>query len=260
MRTNKIKRMLKSGDMLAVPEINRVFSPKIVDVLGFLGYECVWIDMEHSDLNYDQIYHLAGCARAAGMDVIVRIPRGEYSTVIKPLEAGANGLVLPHCMSAQDAREFVRKAKFAPLGLRGMGGGIDSHFGTMPAGEYTKLANEETLLAVMIEDKEAVDAADDIAAVDGIDLLFIGPGDLSQSYGITGQVDHPLMLQAMENVSNACRKHGKAWGSVGGAEEYLDKLLERGAQFINIASEITTLANGFRAAREYALRKFGKGE
>ncbi len=90
--------MLKKGNPVAVPEINHIFSPKIVEILGKLGYECVWIDMEHSVLGYERLAELTMAARISGMDVIVRIAKGGYTSVIKPLEAGANALVLPHCI------------------------------------------------------------------------------------------------------------------------------------------------------------------
>ena len=160
-------------------------------------------------------------------------------------------------MSAEDAKEFVRMAKFAPLGLRGLGAGIDSQYGMAHIKDYVKQANEETLLVVMIEDQEVVACVDSIAAVEGIDVLFVGPADLSQSYGVTGQVGHPLVLQAMEKVSAACKKHGKTWGSVPEPGGRIEKLLDLGAQFINIVSDIRVLIDGFQAAREKVTQKPG---
>ena len=260
MKRNNVKAMLKRGEFVGVPEINRVFSPKIVDVLGWLGYECIWIDMEHSDASYEHVYNLASAAGCAGMDVIVRIARGQYSSVIRPLEAGANGLVLPHCISADDARKFVRMAKFAPVGLRGMGCGRDSHFGTDSVPEYVEHANDETLLLVMIEDKEAVEDVDNIVAVEGIDGVFVGRGDLSHSYGMPGETEHRIIFEALEKISAACKKHNKAWGAVPLPGGKLDKLLALGAGFANIASDHTVLIEGFKAAREKMLHSTGKAD
>jgi 2-keto-3-deoxy-L-rhamnonate aldolase RhmA len=251
------KATLKQGGRVFFPEINRIFSPKIVDILGCLGYGCVWIDMEHSDLRYDEIYQMATSGRAADMDVIVRVNKGDYSRIIKPLEAGVNGLVLPHCMNAQDARDFVRMAKFQPMGLRAMGAGRDSDFGMACIPEWVRQANEETLLIVMIEDKEAIDNIDGIAAVEGVDVLFVGPGDLSQSLGVTGQMDHPLIVDAMQKVSAASEKHGKAWGSVPLPESGVDVLMQNGARFISAASDLQVLISGYQAAKKRMEEVFG---
>src|SRR3972149_8459093 len=188
MKRNNVKEMLKKGKVVLVPEINRIFSPKIIEILGLLKYECVWIDMEHSELGLDQLSDMILAARVADVDVIVRIAKGGYNSVIRPLELGAGGLVLPHCMCADEAREFVRMAKFTPMGLRGMGAGRDSNYGLTRLNDYIRYANKETLLAVMVEDREAIASIDELAAVRGIDVLFIGPADLSQSYGVIGEL------------------------------------------------------------------------
>lgn len=249
MNENKVKQSLKNGEVVAVAEVNRIFSPKIIDVLGYLGYKCAWIDMEHSDASYEQVYNMICAARASDIEIIVRMQRGTYSTAIKPLEAGAGGLVMPHCMSGQDAKDYVWNCKFAPLGLRGIGGGGDSMYGTMPTAEYVKCANDRTLLAVMIEDRQAIEAIDDIASVDGIDLLFIGPGDLSQSFGVVGDINHPLMIDAMVKVSAAAKKHGKAWGTVRGNDEYFERQCELGVQWTNVINDTSALFNGYGAAK-----------
>ena len=250
MKENKVKALLKQGKPVMVPEINQIFSPRIIEILGILGFESVWIDMEHSDLTYDCLSGLCRTVCSKNMDVIVRIARNDYSSVVKLLEMGVNGLVLPHCLGAEDARRFVRMAKFAPLGLRGIGAGADSDYGIADISNFVKAANKETLLAVMIEDKEAIDEADNIAAVEGIDVLFIGPGDLTHSYGILGQTEHPLIRKAMGKVDDVCKKHKKAWGSIAEPGGRIERLLGLGAQFINITSEMSVLTEGFRLAKE----------
>ncbi len=252
MRRNKVKEILKRGEVVIVPEINRIFSPKIVEILGLLNYECVWIDMEHSDLSLEKLSDMVVAARGTDMDVIVRIAKGGYTSVIQPLEIGATGLVLPHCMSVDEAREFVRMAKFAPMGLRGIGAGRDSEYGLANLNEYIEKANKETLLIAQVEDKEAVDEVDGIAGVEGIDVLFIGPVDLSQSYGITGQLDHPIIRQAIEKVAIACKKHGKSWGLPVEQGERMRKILDKGARFLNCASEMNILLKGFKEVREHS--------
>ena len=190
-KVNHTKAALLRGETIAVPEINRVSNPIVVEVLALAGYTCVWIDMEHSHLNLEGLSNMVLAARAVNLDVIVRIPHGPYNQVMKTLELGAGGLVWPHCRSADEAHQFVRMAKFRPLGLRGMGGGRDSYSAKLSALSSWIKPTQTRCLGVMIEDKEGVDDVEAIAAVDGIDLLFVGPGDLAHSYGVEREAGAP---------------------------------------------------------------------
>ncbi len=251
-RANLTKAALLRGETIAVPEINRVFDPIVVELVAEAGFTRVWIDMEHSHLDLGGLSNMILAARTVDLDVIVRIPHGPYNQVMKTLELGANGLILPHCKSADEARRFVRMAKFRPLGLRGMGGGRDSRFGKMARKEFLDLANEHTLLGVMIEDAEGVDDADAIAAVEGIDLLFIGPGDLRHSYGIErdggDQIDHPKIHEAFDKVGAACRAHAKAMGTAIGAGEHMRTVFEKGTRWFNCCHDVAALTNGYGQA------------
>ena len=144
-------------------------------------------------------------------------------------------------------------AKFRPLGLRGMGLGRDSQFGSIETKEYLDAANEQTLLGVMIEDQEGVENAESIAAVEGIDLLFVGPGDLSHSYGVEREGGHPIthkkILDAFEVVGQACRSHGKAMGTAVDPGEAMRQAVERGTRWLNCCHDLTALRNGFSQAR-----------
>ena len=251
-KPNHTKSAMLRGETIAVPEIVRVFDPIVVELIAEAGFTCVWIDMEHSHLGLDGLSNMILAAQTVDVDVIVRIPHGPYNQVMKPLELGASGLIWPHCKSADEARQFVRMAKFRPLGLRGMGVGRDSRFGRMVRKDYLDLANEHTLLGVMIEDEEGVDDADAIAAVGGIDLLFIGPGDLRHSYGIEreggDQIDHPKILEAFEKVGEACRVHRKAMGTAVGPGEHMRTVFEKGTRWFNCCHEATALINGYEGA------------
>ena len=177
-------------------------------------------------------------ARTVDLDVIVRIPHGPYNQLMKTFELGAGGLIWPHCKSAEEARQFVRMAKFRLLGLRGMGGGRDSRFGKMVRKDFLDRANGNTLLGVMIEDEEAVDDVEAIAAVEGIDLLFIGPGDLRHSYGVEreggDQIAHPRILEAFDRVGEACRAHGKAMGTAVDPGEPMRVVFAKGTRWFKL--------------------------
>ena len=158
--SNETKAALKRGETLMIAEINRIFDPAVVELAAQAGFGCTWIDMEHSHLDLGALASMVLAARTVDIDVVVRIPKGPYNQVIKPLELGAGGLVWPHCKSANEAAAFVEMAKFQPLGKRGCGGGRDSRYGTLDFVEYTTKANAETLLGVMIEDAEGVEDVD----------------------------------------------------------------------------------------------------
>lgn len=253
-RTNKTKAALLRGETVKVPEINRVFNPILVELIAQVGYKCVWIDMEHSHLDFDSLSNMILAARTVDLDVFVRIPHGPYNQIIKTLELGAAGLIWPHCKSADEAREVVRNGKFRPMGLRGMGGGRDSGFGSQDVREYLDLANEHTLLGVMIEDAEGVECVEEIAAVDGIDLLFVGPGDLSHSYGVERNERPPIMqdkvLAAFDRVGEACRVNGKIMGTAVDPGEGMRNAVRRGTRWLNLCHEATAIKNGYANASD----------
>ncbi len=247
MKPNRMLEKLRRGEPVLVGTVWTVPHWKVVEMMGIVGYDGVWLEMEHSDFTWEQISQMTLAARATGMEVLVRIPRGSYNDVIRPLEAGATGLLLPHCTGSADAREFVRMARFAPLGWRGIGGSVDTRYGTVPFTEYIAWANQEILLGVMIERKEAVDDVDAIAATEGLNLLYIGPADLSQSYGVVGQWDHPLIKEATQRVAESCARHGKWWGAAGAMP--VPELLRLGARFFTVTSESDALMSSFQRAK-----------
>ena len=163
--------------------------------------------MEHRAFGFDKIDPISLACRTAGVDLMVRIRKTGYDSPMRALEFGANGLMIPHCRSAAEARQWVEWVRFPPAGKRGLDGvGADSDFGFADMHEYLKHANEQVFLALQVEDKEAVEAIDEIVAVEGFDLVFVGPGDLSLSYGVPLQFDHPLLLKATERVAEASRR------------------------------------------------------
>ncbi len=251
-KVNKTKASMLRGEVVVLADINRVFDPVVVEMIAQAGYTCVWIDTEHTHLSLEGLSNLIIATRMVELDAIVRIPHGPYNQVIKPLELGAGGLIWPHCKSADEARHFVRMAKYQPIGMRGMGLGRDSHYGKLELKEYVKEANEQTLLGVMIEDKEGVDAVDAIAEVEGIDLLFVGHGDLSQSYGVVGEADHPInhekILEVYDKVGDACRNHGKVMGTPVAPNESMRNVVEKGVRWLNCIQDLDALRDGYSNA------------
>lgn len=251
MKKSRVLEKLRKGDWVLIPQVGRIPSFKIVEILGMIGFDGVWIDMEHNDLSYETLAQMTLACRATGMDPVVRIAKGGYTSIIRPLEAGAAGLIIPHCMSPEEATRIVRWAKFAPEGLRGVNGaGVDGDYYMMNPSEYVKEANRETFLVVQIEDREAVDCVEEIAAVKGIDVLFLGPADLTQSYGVFPQFDHPLIKTAIDKVAQAALRRGKWWGMPVSSVDHAGEMIEKGARFLSHGAEVIVLTEGFKAIKE----------
>lgn len=254
MTKSKLLKLLRSGDFVRVAVISHVTEPWLAEVAGRVGFDVVWFDMEHRAHGYDVIGPLSLACRATGIDLMVRILKTGYTSPMRVLELGANGTMVPHCRNAEEARQWVDWAKYPPLGKRGFdNAGVDADYALGDSMEYLQHANEETFLVLQIEDKEAVDCVDEIAAVEGVDLLFIGPADLSISYGVPLQREHPLLQRAMDKVANAAAKAGKWWGTVTNTPESAQKELDRGARMVTCANDHFLLAYGMQNAyREFA--------
>ena len=218
----------------------------VTEIAGLVGFDCMWLCMEHCTGDYAAVEHSIRAAKLHSMDAMVRVSKAGYSDMIRPLELDAAGVMYPHCMSPQEAAQAVWTLKFHPIGRRPIdGGNIDGDFCTLPLAEYVARSNEQKFLAVQIEDKEAVEHIEAIAATAGIDIVFIGPGDLSHSLGVPGQAEHPLIGEAIERVEAACQRHGKHWGlpvSSATIRAYYD----RGARFFATCADVIGLRQYFK--------------
>jgi 4-hydroxy-2-oxoheptanedioate aldolase len=251
---SRVLQKLRGGDVVRVVGINRVTEPWLSEVAGRLGFDLVWLDMEHRAFGYEVIDRLSVACRASGIDLMVRILKTGYSSPMRVLECGAQGLMVPHCRSAKEAREWVEWVRYAPLGRRGFdNAGADGNYALTDPVEYMKQSNAETFLVLQIEDREAVECVEKIAQVAGVDLLFVGPADLSLSYGVPMQFDHPQIQQAIDRVACAAAQAGKWWGIVTESAEAAQNALDRGARMVTCANDHFLLVAGLQNAyREFA--------
>ena len=248
MRRSKTLEKLRRDETVLVMNPSLTRSPKFMEILGLLGYDCAWIDTEHREFSTDDLYPSLTAARLHDLDTVVRIRKQDYGDYFRPLELGATGLMVPHVKSPDEARWAVRNAKFAPEGLRGLdAAGPDADFitGGDPAA-YCRHANRETFVCVQIEDREALECIDEIAAVPGVDVLFVGPADLSQSLGVPFQFGHDLVRAGFRRVADAAEKHGKTWGTSTGDPEAFEGYVKMGARFLNIGSDLSCLLQAWR--------------
>ena len=247
MTKSKVLQKLRSGDFVKAAGITRVADPWLTEVVGRIGYDVVWFDLEHRPYSMETINGLSLACRSTGIDLMVRILKSGYYSPMQALEFGANGLMIPHIRSAEEARQWVEWSRFPPLGKRGLDGvGADADFGLADTRKYLNHANEEVFLVFQVEDREAVEAIDEIAAVPGFDLLFIGPGDLSLSYGVPLEFDHPLLQEATRRVAEAAHKNNKWWGTTTANPEKAQRALDLGARMIVAGGDHGALVNGLR--------------
>ena len=247
-----IKQRLAENKLVRIFAVGRLVHPVTVEVFGCAGgFHAAWFDQEHCGLTYEQVLHLAIACRANGLDSFARVAPYDYSVATQFLEAGAGGLMAARIESAQHAEQFVQWAKFAPRGSRGMNNsGRDADYSFLAQGAFAEQANREQFLAIQIETLGALEAADAIAAIDGVDLLFVGPSDLSQALGRLGQFDHADVWSAIDRVAGACRRHQKHWGIVPAGPEYAQKAFDKGCRMISLTNDVLTMRRGLEAIQK----------
>jgi len=248
----RIKQLLREGKVVRAFGLGQLFSPKLVEIVGEHGdFDALWLDFEHGGLTMKDIELATMAARSYGMDHFVRLPATDYATVMRPLEAGAGGLMISMVRSPSDAEQAVRWAKFWPRGERGLNGGNrDGRFGLTPLADYTAQANAETFIGVQIETAGALASLAEIAAVPDVDLLFVGPSDLSQVLGVTGDFENPKCLQAIETIAQVCADAKKPWGIFSRGPDYATRMRSWGCRLFVLGADIHVAHAGIRAIKD----------
>jgi len=241
----RILKKMRNGETVISVKTN-LADPRIVEIAGLCGYECIWLDMEHVPNDWSVIENQIRAARMVGMDTIVRVARGSYSDLNRPFEANADAIMVPHVLSLKDAQQIARQTRFHPLGRRPVdGGNSDGAYCLIDFKEYLAGSNAEKFVIIQIEDPEPLEELEAIASVPGIDMLFFGPGDFSHGIGAAGQGDHPAILQARKRVVEAARAHGKLAGTVGTLANY-QAWVDMGYHLINIGADVLGLVEYFK--------------
>jgi 4-hydroxy-2-oxoheptanedioate aldolase len=223
-------------------------SPFSAEICARAGYDWLVVDLEHGAGTEAGLVGLLQSVEVGGSTAVVRPQSGERLRIGRALDLGAAGIVIPRLESAAEAREAVSFLRYPPAGVRGValrtrGAGL----GTVAHGEVHQI-NERILGIVQIESVGALREADQIAAIDGVDVLFVGPADLTHSLGIPGQFDHETYRTALKTVVDACAGHGKAAGILIYDTAVVPDLLELGFRFVGIGADGALVASGARAA------------
>ena len=250
MRFSRIKAKLRRNEPALITTLHYT-DATLYEMTSLLGFDGIWMDLEHHHYSVETAANLMRAARVGASDIIARPAKGEFMRMARLLEAGAQGIMYPRCESAEEAAEVVKWAKFAPMGERGLdGANADSPYCCMPMTPYLKVANEETMVIIQIESPKALENVESIAKVPGVDILMIGPGDLSVLAGIPYQFDNPYMIGAIERVAKAAKAAGVHWGTVSGSPDHTSKLLKLGGRFICHGADIVMVKRGLEQIQE----------
>jgi 4-hydroxy-2-oxoheptanedioate aldolase len=244
MRAAQVKDRLKArkpvlGLHIPLP------SPHLVEMAAYIGFHWTYIDMEHGVMSWETIENMMRAAQLTGITTMVRPRSSSSEDILHALEAGADGVVIPHIESAEEAKEVVKAAKFYPMGERGLGGARWAQYGikvSMP--EVVKQANEQTLVIVMVESLKGAENAAAMAAVEGVDIVRIGASDLSQSMGLPGQTRHPDVQAMIDKVIAAVNGQGKAVAIACTDIATAKDFLSRGVLCTNVAVRDLLLSGG----------------
>jgi 4-hydroxy-2-oxoheptanedioate aldolase len=241
MRDSRVLRKLRAGGSASCLKLN-IGDGQAAEIASMAGFDCLWIDREHLAQDWSVLNAQIWAAKTHDTDVMVRVSRGGYSDYIKPLEMDATGIMVPHVMSAEDAKQIVKWTRFHPHGLRPIdGGSADGGYTRHNFADYLQHANEQRFVVLQIEDVEALKELSAIAAVPGYDMLFFGPGDFSQSIGAPGDWNNPKLLEARKLVAKAANDHGKFAATSGGIG-MLDEFLDMGYKFVNVGADVVGLS------------------
>ncbi len=236
MRPSRVLKKLRAGEIVSCFNVH--FDAQASDIASMAGYDCLWVDNEHTARDYADVREHIMTGKLNDVDVMVRVPRGSYSDYIKPLELDATGIMVPHIMSAEDARRVIRMTRFHPAGRRPVdGGNTDGAYAAIPYPEYIRQANRERFVVLQIEDPEPLGELDEIASLDGYDILFFGPADFSHGIGAPGVWDHPKLIDARRRVAEAAKKHGKFAG-IPASLQSVSEMVDMGYQFIALGSDV----------------------
>ncbi|QDV69304.1 2-keto-3-deoxy-L-rhamnonate aldolase [Rosistilla carotiformis] len=234
MRKSKTLAKIRQGEVIKTCVIGH-YVPAYVCHAARAGYDCIWIDLEHRAMTTREVEALLAFSHLYDIDLMIRPPTLEKTGLCRYLEDGAAGLLIPHVSTAEKAKMLVDAVKFPPIGDRGIdNAGLDADFYIHDADEYVAWANRETFLCVQVETPEGVRNVEEIAAIEGVDMIFVGPGDLGLRLRQSGEM---TLDQAWEIVAAACRKHGKAFGGPTLPTAEMQKRKDQGAQLLVNSSE-----------------------
>lgn len=251
---NRVREKLARDEVVASMAVRLVRGVEVAQIAATAGFDTVYVDLGHAPHTLDATGQICMAALALSNAPFVRVPALRPEFVGRVLDGGALGIIAPHVQAAAEARRVVGMARFPPLGTRGASGNLPQFgFRNWPARLANPILQEATMVVPMVETRDALEHAEDIAAVDGVDMLLVGSNDLTAEPGIPGACDDPLLREAYRRVIRAARKHGKHVG-VGGLASRPDlaaEFVKMGARYVSTGTDLGFLLGACTAkARE----------
>ena len=244
MRRSKTLSRIRNGEAVRLACLGH-YIPAYVAHAARAGYDCIWVDLEHRKMQSREVDALLAFGHLYDVDIMIRPPTLEKTGLCRYLEDGAAGLMIPHVSDVNLAKQLVQFTKFPPLGNRGIdNAGLDADFLLHDPDEYAAWCNRETFLVAQIETPEAVYNIDPIVSAEGVDLVFIGPGDLGLRLRQTNEM---TLDEAWERVASACKSHGKAFGGPVASPQEMKQRRNQGAQFLLGTSEFAAWSSSLVA-------------
>ncbi len=234
---NTFKQKLKEGKPVFGPFMKST-DPAFIEIAAYSGFDFVILDMEHGPAGFPELQNLIRAALLSNVIPIVRTPGLAEESISKPLDLGALGVQVPQVTSGEMAEACIEAARFFPQGNRGVCRFVRAaDYSSLPREEYFRKANE-SLVIIQLEGKEAMMDIDNILKIEGIDIVFIGPYDLSQSLGLPGQVNHPEVLEAMNNIVVRARSAGKVVGTFTDTPQAAEMWKKAGVQYLSYSVDV----------------------
>ena len=241
MKKNYLKEALNNGKTVFGPFL-KLTDPAVVEIMGFAGFDFVIIDQEHGPISLQNAQNMIRAAESVNMIPIIRVNKNEETSILRALDIGIQGIEIPQINSKSDAVRAVKSVKYSPLGERGVCRYVRAaNYSSTDKFDYFKSANYETIIIAHIEGVQGINNLDEILSVSGIDVIFIGPYDLSQSLGISGQVNNPLVVGQMKEVILKCKKNKVAVGSFADDTKTAKFWVSLGVQYMSCSVDVGIL-------------------
>jgi len=255
LKKNNLKESLQSGKVVLGPFL-KFTDPAVVEIMGIAGFDFVIIDGEHGPISIETAQNMIRAAETANITPVIRVANNDEALILRALDIGAQGIEIPQINSRSDALRAVKSVKYSPQGERGVCRYVRAaNYSSMDKFKYFECANKETMIIAHIEGVEGINNLDEILSVSGIDVIFIGPYDLSQSLGIPGQVNNSLVVEKMKEVILKCKENKIAVGTFADDIETAKSWVSLGVQYMSFSVDVGILYEASKKIINQLIRK-----
>jgi 2-keto-3-deoxy-L-rhamnonate aldolase RhmA len=253
----ELKRRLKQGDLLLGQLLLEFFTPGIGPMLDACGLDFVIFDMEHGRCDIGLLEEMIASCRGSRIVPLARVPDLNFAPLSRVLDLGARGVMVPRVETREQTENIVKQLKYAPRGRRGVALGVAHDLYRAAGAEFFPQANEETLVIIQVETAKAFENLEAIVSVPGVDVAWVGHYDLTVSMGFPAQFDHPRLLEAMDILVAACKRHGVAPGFLPPTQESAAHWIGKGFRMISLGSDIGVFLDGMARFRNFVIQGSG---